>query len=406
MAENIKFEICEPCAPTKKYIYKCEHDKIKTYCKECGGSGYCQHDKRKAYCVDCNGSQICEHKHIRYSCKECKGQGLCEHNIIKTRCKNCKGSQICEHNRIRSKCVDCKGSGTCEHNRIREQCKDCGGKSMCIHKIRRAVCKECGGTQFCPHDKIKSRCKDCNTKLICPHNMRRENCKDCGGSKTCEHKKQKRYCRECKGSAICEHNIVKQYCKTCGGSSLCKVPMCETIKNKNKKYEGYCVRCFIHLFPDKPTTRNYKTKEKHVADIIKESFPNFTWIQDKIIQDGCSKRRPDFLLDMGTHIIIVEVDENKHSTYECICENKRLMEISKDLNHRPIVFIRFNPDGYIDENNNAIKSCWYSDKNGIMKIIKSKQKEWNERCNILKENIKYWIDNNTDKTIEIIELFY
>ncbi len=34
------------------------------------------------------------------------------------------------------------------------------------------------------------------------------------------------------------------------------------------------------------------------------------------------------------------------------------MEISKDLNHQPIVFMRFNPDGYIDKNNNEIKSCW------------------------------------------------
>jgi hypothetical protein len=34
---------------------------------------------------------------------------------------------------------------------------------------------------------------------------------------------------------------------------------------------------------------------------------------------------------MGSHIIIVEIDENKHTDYDCSCENKRLMELSKDL---------------------------------------------------------------------------
>ena len=35
-----------------------------------------------------------------------------------------------------------------------------------------------------------------------------------------------------------------------------------------------------------------------------------------------------------------------------------------------------------------------------------KEKEWEERINTLKEEIQYWIDNETEKTIEIIELFY
>jgi hypothetical protein len=46
-------------------------------------------------------------------------------------------------------------------------------------------------------------------------------------------------------------------------------------------------------------------------------------------------------------IIIIEVDENGHNNEEyCACENKRIMEISQDLSHKPIVFIRFNPDKY------------------------------------------------------------
>ena len=61
---------------------------------------------------------------------------------------------------------------------------------------------------------------------------------------------------------------------------------------------------------------------------------------------------------MGSHIIIIEIDENAHTDYDCSCENKRLMEISQDLGFRPIVFIRFNPDDYVDKDGNNIKSCW------------------------------------------------
>ena len=135
-------------------------------------------------------------------------------------------------------------------------------------------------------------------------------------------------------------------------------------------------------------------------------FINYTWIYDKKIYDGCSKRRPDLLLDLGEQLIIIEIDENKHDTYDCICENKRLMEISQDLSHRPIIFIRFNPDQYTDLEGTKIKSCWKLHKNGVLYIEKNKIKEWSDRLKILEDQIQYWINNKTIKTIEIIELFY
>jgi hypothetical protein len=166
------------------------------------------------------------------------------------------------------------------------------------------------------------------------------------------------------------------------------------------------LHCCIQICPEIKVSRNYKTKEIFIVDIIKNNFPDFTWVSDKKVQNGCSNRRPDLLLDMGSHIIIVEIDENKHNNYDCNCENKRLMEISQDLNHRPIIFIRFNPDSYINNEGLLIKSCWRLNKLGIMTIIKNKKIEWNERIDTLNKQIQYWIDNQTEKTIEIIELFY
>ena len=160
------------------------------------------------------------------------------------------------------------------------------------------------------------------------------------------------------------------------------------------------------MFPEIEVAQNYKTKENEVVSRVKSLFPEFSWVCDKKVQDGCSRRRPDLLLDMGTHVIIVEVDENKHSGYDCSCENKRLMELSQDLGHRPIVFIRFNPDSYTNDEGNKITSCWSYTKQGLMSIKKAKQKEWEERIEVLKNQIQYWIDNSTEKTVEIVELFY
>ena len=149
--------------------------------------------------------------------------------------------------------------------------------------------------------------------------------------------------------------------------------------------------------------KNIKDKKKY----IKTKFPSLNWIADKIINGGCSKRRPDLLLDLLYQIVIIEVDENQHIDYDCSCQNKRIMELSQDLGHRPIIFIRFNPDDY-EKNGRNITSCWGQDGKGICVVKKSKKVEWSQRLSVLEENIAYWInpENTTNKTVEIIQLFY
>jgi hypothetical protein len=185
----------------------------------------------------------------------------------------------------------------------------------------------------------------------------------------------------------------------------CKNDWCYT--SVTEKYEGYCMYCFMNMFPDKPVARNYKTKEYAVVEYVKTKYHHFDWKEDRRIQDGCSRRRPDLLLDLGYQILIIEVDENQHIDYDCSCENKRIMELSQDVSHRPIVFIRFNPDEY-NKNDKIITSCWGLNKKGICVVKKSKAEEWNERLNVLKNQIDYWVnqENKTNKTVEIIELFY
>jgi hypothetical protein len=327
---------------------------------------------------------------------------ICEHAKRKEYCIPCGGSAMCVHNKRKSRCKECGGQSLCnEHGRERSQCVPCGGSGICEHKIRKSYCIPCAGSSICEHNKRKHQCLDCKGSSYCEHKKRRSGCKDCKGTEICEHYINKRYCTECDGSIFCEHGKNKYRCKNCNGSGLCKSWWCEV--RAIRKYKGYCLSCCIQVCPEIEVVNNYKTKEKETVDRIKETFPNFTWVHDKKIKDGCSKRRPDLLVDLGSHIIIIEVDENKHTDYDCSCEHKRLMEISQDLHFRPIIFIRFNPDSYIF-NGIKIKSCWGINGNGII-VIKNK-KEWIERINVLKEQISYWINNETDKTIEIIELFY
>jgi hypothetical protein len=186
-------------------------------------------------------------------------------------------------------------------------------------------------------------------------------------------------------------------------SKRCKNDWCDIFANP--KYEGYCAFCFSHMFPDNEKSKNYKTKEIAVRDYIRERYPDFTWICDKIIQGGCYKRRPDLMLDLGYQIIIIEVDENQHTSYDCSCENKRLMEISTDIKYRNLIFIRFNPDSYKTRANKRIKSCWKIDNRSGILIISS-ETNWNTRLKVLKETLKYWINNETNKMLECIELFY
>lgn len=59
----------------------------------------------------------------------------------------------------------------------------------------------------------------------------------------------------------------------------------------------------------------------------------------------CLKYRPDFVYDRGTHIVIVECDENYHEQYDEGCERYRERAISVDF-HLPTIFFRVNPNMY------------------------------------------------------------
>jgi hypothetical protein len=85
------------------------------------------------------------------------------------------------------------------------------------------------------------------------------------------------------------------------------------------------------MFPEKEVARNFKTKEKAVVDFVYSEFKDYTWIYNKRIIDGCSRRMPDLFLDLGDQVLIVEIDENQHNVYDCSCESLRIVQLSEDV---------------------------------------------------------------------------
>ena len=139
-----------------------------------------------------------------------------------------------------------------------------------------------------------------------------------------------------------------------------------------------------------------------MTDFIKEQFIDQVITFDKQT-GGCSKRRPDVYIDKYTHVVIIECAENQHK--ETSCENKRTMELFQDFGNRPIVFIRFNPDSYTNEENKKVLSSFKMHKTLDVPMIRE-QKEWLSRLNVLKETISYWLKEIPEKEVTNEYLFY
>lgn len=314
--------------------------------------------------------------------------------------------QVCEHGKRKSQCRDCGGSSFCEHGKWKNICRECGGVSICQHGKRKSQCRDCDGSSFCEHGKWKEQCRDCNGSLFCEHNRNKNFCKECNGTGICIHNKRKSQCFQCKGSEICPHMRRKNFCVDCGGSQTCKghsSTLCYTLANP--RYNNYCIRCYQYFFPNEPVCSNYRTKEKVWVDFIIANFSGYDWSFNKTIEYGCSKYRPDAILDLGSHIILLEHDENQHNTLGYSCENKRIMAIMNDIGLRPIIVVRFNPDGYVN-NGKKYTSCWGVSAKGVARIKPSKITEFKQRLNIFKDIVKYNIENMPEKEVTEIKLFY
>lgn len=321
----------------------------------------------------------------------------CEHNRQRCKCVDCMGSSICEHKKDRSQCALCEGISLCEHGIQKHKCKPCGGCTFCKHGIQKLTCRDCDGSDFCEHNKRKQQCKECGKQYRCEHGKIKYKCANCDGSQTCKHKLLKRQCKRCKGACFCKHSKYKQTCSICFTypQNFCK--SCKQVYIKGESYYPYCFHCYCYLNPDEEIPHRYMMKENYINDFLIGEIKDL--VHNKTIDNGCSKRRPDWLKDCFTHSVIIECDENshKHVSYEEECQNRRTMELFEDLGSRPIVFIRFNPDSYKD-----FEGCFkFNSKNRIVPT-----KEWDKRKKKLLKIINHHIDSIPEKEVTIDYLYF
>ena len=203
-------------------------------------------------------------------------------------------------------------------------------------------------------------------------------CKRHGGGKRCQEP-------NCKKSAVGKTNR----CIFHKGGNRC--PNCiEWIDSRSgtSKYDGYCVTCFKHLFPDDPRCikTHHMSKELMVRNFINEQFDGF--IHNIPMYTGncdCShRRRIDHRKLIGNTILAIETDEFGHRGYDAKDEEIRYDDVYM-IHSGKWIFIRFNPD-------NNVSNVDIEDK-------LTKLKETMDECI---DRIEY--EENTE-LVEIIKLF-
>ena len=122
---------------------------------------------------------------------------------------------------------------------------------------------------------------------------------------------------------------------------------------------------------------------------------------DKIINKKCNLYRPDLPYDCGSHILVIECDENQHKNYNwesCTnnkslehAEEKRMYEIMIAFEGKPVIFLRYNPDSF------------------SVKGVTNKKYTVNKRLEILKKWVEYCMKMDISEIKGLVQykkLFY
>ena len=309
-------------------------------------------------------------------CSNCKLPDMID--VVNPKCINCNNKQPKFNIPTESKglyCNDCKLPNMIDVKN--KKCISCNDKRPYFNHPTESKGLYCGKC------KLPDMIDVVNPKCI--------NCKDKRPYFNHPTESKGLYCGKCKLSGMVD---VK--------SKKCITESCEQFSHKDNN----CWRCYYFHNPSKKPKR-LKVKEEEVVNYLKQEFKDIEMITDKaLIGDGlCLKNRPDVLIHLNKHSIIVEIDEEQHKWYNPICDKARINNIQEALD-RPIIIIRFNPDGYT-ENGKKIKSCFNIDKKtGMRTIPKIQEQNWFNRLAKLKDTLTFSLDNYKDDPIRIFKLFY
>ena len=127
------------------------------------------------------------------------------------------------------------------------------------------------------------------------------------------------------------------------------------------------------------------------------------WLQTRAVTiqwdtgvDGrCKGKRPDLLCDFGSYVLILEVDENQHLQNCQSSEKAKMNEIWDQLDHKPLGYVRFNPDEYTDSDGVMQPSAFvtYRVSTGEKRVKATNSGQFEERMGRLAEVVEDMVNN-------------
>jgi hypothetical protein len=302
------------------------------------------------YCIDCKEPDMVDIKNKK--CEKCKKKQPNYNYNVESKGKYCKDCKEPEMVDVRHKpCQKCKKKRpnfNYEGQTEGKYCFNCKEPDMI--DVKNKKCKECTiRAIFALPGMSPSHCVKHKTEGMMAQSRRR-----CQGNEE----------EECKENAThgikypihCEnHALSDEYCL-----AEIKCPKCGNIDILNK--QGLCVTICSLEEQDKLMKKRVKKHEEFIGKLLEQEIDIKSSVieiwRDSIIDSNCTLERPDFAYHCGSHIVVVEVDENQHTSYtncgntkeeKMNAENRRMYRISSNFQGTPIVFLRYNPDGFKDK---------------------------------------------------------
>lgn len=264
-------------------------------------------------------------------------------------------------------------------------CKDRHIDKEILADVKNPKCVNCKEHQPTYGIERATHCSTCADKSVMVdlhHDMCIE--PNCGTRSTFGYESKKPlYCLKHSIGKKCE-DVMNPRCQECN------------ITTENRNYKPYCSSCYYNLNPEEERSINFKTKE---LAFTQQLYPDL--ILDRVIQGGASRYRPDALLRLPTHCIIIEIDECQHLAYCNNAESMRLAAIQRDLNNVPLIVIRLNPDGYSD-GVKRIEGCFSRKKGALVR----KEKEYKRRLRALQEALDAAIAVENHSGLSVVPLFF
>lgn len=353
---NLICRLCECGKARPTYNFE---GKAAAYCKECRLEGMINTNDKNCKCGKFRPNFNFEGLKPEY-CSKCRLEGMID--VVKDNCIKCKKVKPCFNYEGEIKpthCFTCKENSMI--NIIIAKCK-CGRVSP-SHNFPGLVAEYC------------AKCKEDGMIVV-----RRRTCIVCLSEQATfnELGKKAEYCRFCKTDTMID--VVDK----------CKFEHC--VRTGSKKYRYYCTHCFANLFPNDPLTFGIKikSKENQVRDFLNSNYEGFIHDQPMWIGDcNCvHRRRIDHRMLIGNTLLCIETDEFQHKRYDNKDEEIRYDDLYM-IHGGKFIFIRFNPDKYIDKKGKSIETS-----------VK-------KRLDRLKEEVdKQIIRINAEENKELLEIVY